>query len=374
MILHTNGLEYDDRIRKEMLTIKSLYPDVYFKIFAIIDSKQGKSEEGTTDYGIDYSIPFLKTRIKYKPATHLFEKAWDFYRTVSPQLKSFDAIWCADFDVVFFILLSRKRKVWDMHELPELFLGSSLKKLMLKYMMSRCKVVVHANDYRLNYLRETQALSNESNQVVIRNYPNFEEGLSEMDDTLNMFKDWKKGAHCVYLQGLNGRTRSAIEAVSAVMMIENCKGVVVGGYPEDCKKELYEKYGSSLDDRIFFTGLVPQQMTPNYIKECSASLVLYQNSSPNNYYCEPNRMYQSIMNDCPVVVGCNPPMKDLVQKYGFGKVLSDDGRNIESISANLEFIINNRENIRKNIKKHKGNISWNQQVSIFHLIIKKLFD
>ena len=44
MILHTNGLEYDDRIRKEMLTIKSLYPDVYFKIFAIIDSKQEKSE------------------------------------------------------------------------------------------------------------------------------------------------------------------------------------------------------------------------------------------------------------------------------------------------------------------------------------------
>lgn len=37
MILHTNGIEYDDRIRKEMLTVMKLYPDIKFKIFAIID-------------------------------------------------------------------------------------------------------------------------------------------------------------------------------------------------------------------------------------------------------------------------------------------------------------------------------------------------
>ena len=26
MILHTNGIEYDDRIRKEMLTVMKIYP------------------------------------------------------------------------------------------------------------------------------------------------------------------------------------------------------------------------------------------------------------------------------------------------------------------------------------------------------------
>ena len=36
MILRTNGLDYDDRIRKEMLTVMSLNSDIKFRIFAII--------------------------------------------------------------------------------------------------------------------------------------------------------------------------------------------------------------------------------------------------------------------------------------------------------------------------------------------------
>lgn len=373
MILHTNGLEYDDRIRKEMLSVKLLYPDVYFKIFAIIDNKQEKSEEGVTDYGIDYSIPFLKTRVKYKPATHLLEKAWDFYKTVSPQLKDFDAIWCADFDVVFFILLSKKRILWDMHELPEIFLGSTLKKKLLKFLMNRCKVIVHANKLRLDYLKEVGALSNEKSQVVIRNYPNFEEGSIETDSKFQDFKNWKAKDQCIYLQGLNSRKRNAIEAVSAVLKIKNCKGVVVGRFPEDCKQELYAKFGKFLDEQIFFTGMVPQQMTPHYIRECSASLILYKNTSPNNYYCEPNRMFQSIMNDCPVVVGCNPPMKDLVEQYRFGTVLPDDGSQIDSIYEALKVVLENNKSLKDKISKNKNCISWEQQMPVFHDIMRKLF-
>ena len=373
MILHTNGLEYDDRIRKEMLTLKQLYPDVYFKIFAIIDNKHDICEDGITDYGVDYTIPILKSRLKYKPATHLVAKAWDFYRTVSPQLKDFDAIWCADFDVVFFILLSNKRIVWDMHELPEIFMGSIWRKLILKYLMKRCKIIIHANENRLNYLRTNNAISNVENHLIIRNFPNFNDKAQETDDTLNTFKMWKGDATCIYLQGLNDRSRSAIEAVTAVMNTKGCKGVVVGKFKDDCKQELYNKYGENLNARIFFTGMVPQQITPHYIKECTASLILYKNTSPNNYYCEPNRMFQSIVNDCPVVVGCNPPMRDLVEQYGFGVVLKDDGRDPVIISKALDYVIENIDPIKENILRNKTCILWEQQIPVFHNIMKTLF-
>ena len=35
LVLYTNGLDYDDRIRKEILSIQKLYSNVSFKIFAV---------------------------------------------------------------------------------------------------------------------------------------------------------------------------------------------------------------------------------------------------------------------------------------------------------------------------------------------------
>ena len=35
LVLYTQGIDYDDRIRKEMLSIMKLYPNVSFKIFAV---------------------------------------------------------------------------------------------------------------------------------------------------------------------------------------------------------------------------------------------------------------------------------------------------------------------------------------------------
>lgn len=374
MILHTTGIEYDDRIRKEMLTMMNLFPDIKFKIFAIIDGKQDKEESGVSDYGVEYYIPFLKTRTKYKPGTHLFAKAWDFYRTVKPMLNGFDAIWCADFDILFFILLCNKPKVWDMHELPTIFLGSSIKQTLLKLLMNKCIVVIHANENRLNYLKSINALSNEDNQLIIRNFPAFDEKAKTTDDIFNAFKVWKGDSQCVYLQGLIDRNRSAIESVSAVMNLSSCKGVVVGNFKNDCLEELQTIYGPELQERIFFTGRVPQQMTPHYIRECSASLVLYKNVRANNYYCEPNRMFQSIMNDCPVVVGCNPPMKELVDRYGFGEVLADDGQDVNSISVAIEKILTNKEHYLDNISKNKEVITWDKQCGIFYQIHNKLFN
>jgi hypothetical protein len=84
MILHTNSIEYDDRIRKEMLTVMKIYPDIRFKIFAIIDGDVNVTEDGVSDYGVEYCIPQLESRTKYKPGTHLLAKAYDFYKTVTP--------------------------------------------------------------------------------------------------------------------------------------------------------------------------------------------------------------------------------------------------------------------------------------------------
>ena len=67
MILYTSGIEYDDRVRKEILTVKQLFPDIEFEIFAILHENNSIHGDFVSDYGIKYHIPFLKTRGFYIP-------------------------------------------------------------------------------------------------------------------------------------------------------------------------------------------------------------------------------------------------------------------------------------------------------------------
>ena len=373
MILHTNGLEYDDRIRKEMETVMKLFPEIKFKIFAIIDGKHDKCESGITSYNIEYEIPFLLSRKKYRPGTHLLQKAWDFYKTVKPKLDDFDAIWCADFDIFFFILCTKKPKVWDMHELPMLFLGNPIKKTFLRFLIKKCQVVIHANIERLNYLKEKKVISDISKHCIVRNYPSIENELLEIEDIIySKFLNWKGESSCAYIQGIGGYARCPEECIDAIMQIKNLKAVVIGSFDNQLKSKLLQKY-PFLEERIFFVGMVPQRFTIMYINKCDVSLVFYRNISPNNYYCEPNRMFQSIMADCPVVVGNNPPMKNLVDRYQFGISLSDDGSNVDNICTAIQIVLTNRDTYVQNIRNNKYVIEWKNQVDEFRTIITNLF-
>lgn len=370
MILHTNGIEYDDRIRKEILTVQKLSPDIKFKIFAIIDGEISMTQEGLSDYGVEYCIPKLESRGKYKQGTHLIAKAYDFYKTVKPMLKDFDALWVANERVVFFVALCNKPIIWDWHEIPTAFLGNPLKKIGLRFLMSRCKAVIHANPQRIEYIDSVGGLGNKKHQFVVRNYPNFNEADNQTDSKYVEFRNWLGDSSCVYLQGATGSARCDSESIEGILALQGLKAVVIGKFDDEVKKEIKAKYGDDFDKRLFFTGMVRQQMTPHYIKACKVSLVLYKNVSANNYYCEPNRMFQSIINDCPVVVGCNPPMKEIVEQYHFGVVLPSDGSRVDDIVMGLKEAIQNRKEFLQNIVDNKDKILWNSQEQVFKDLIE----
>ena len=62
----------------------------------------------------------MKSRTKYKPGTHLLAKAYDFYKTVNPMLKDFDALWVANERVFFFVALDKLNE----KNISAVFIGS----------------------------------------------------------------------------------------------------------------------------------------------------------------------------------------------------------------------------------------------------------
>lgn len=371
LVLYTRGIDYDDRVRKEVTSIQGLYPNVMFKLFAV--EAKNREESGITSYGVPYRIPFLKSREKYPSGTHTLAKAWDFYKTVKKELNNFDAIWCADPETFLFVLLiCGKPILWDLHELPLALMGNPIKKVLFRYLEKKCKVMVHANKERLDYLHQMGFVKQMDKQYYLRNYPQFNEIDSEYDDTFHQFKEWKGDSKCVYLQGLQDAKRADLESIDSVASFPELKGVVVGRIlPEQMERFKAQIGEQVLKERFFFTGQIKQLKTPQYIKECFLSLVFYKKSSPNNWYCEPNRLFQSINNGIPVVVGSNPPMKELVEKYGVGICADTDGSDKDKIVLAIKEAIGNINQLKINLLSSKNNWLWDSQKDTMMQFIEK---
>ena len=227
LVLYTSGIDYDDRIRKEILSIMEMFPNTSFKIFAV--DPKNREEEGMTSYGVSYRIPYLKSRNKYASGTHTLQKAWDFYKTIRKDLIGFDAIWCADPETFIFVLMIHgKPVVWDLHELPLAFMRNPLMKILFKHLESKCNVMIHANNARLQFLYDKGYVKHVDRQFFLRNYPQFNEIDTEYDEMFKRFSDWKGENKCVYLQGLMGPDRADVESIEAVLSIDGLKAVVIG--------------------------------------------------------------------------------------------------------------------------------------------------
>jgi hypothetical protein len=371
LVLYTQGLDYDDRIRKEMLSVMEIYPNVVFKIFAV--ESKNREEEGVTSYGVPYRIPYLKTRDKYPSATHKLAKAFDFYRSIKKDLKKFDAIWCADIETFLFVLFIRKPILWDLHELPSAFMRGTIQKTLFKCLERKVKVMVHANEPRLEYLKELGMIKHPNKQHVLRNYPQFNEIDSEYDNLYQDFVKWKGEDRCVYLQGLSQLDRAPYETVASVLESPGLKAVVIGGFNDSVLKRLNDTYGvETVKQRVFFTGRIKQKKTPQFIHQCFATMVFYQKEDMNNYYCEPNRLFQNLINGNPVVVGCNPPMKDVVERFDVGIVLKSDGTDLNDNKDGLRMLMTNYDHYKVNLKTAKKSLLWDNQNEEIRVIVNEL--
>lgn len=355
------NLENDDRLRKEFTSIKKMYPFIQMKAFAMLGDN--REYEGVTGYGLPFRSVGLKSRDEVSRGSHLIKKSWDYYQAIKNDLKEYDIIWnSGDEPTPALLFIRDKTLFWDLRELPMFLMRSKWKRLVLKHIFSKCKVMIHANQYRIDYLKQNGLITDENKHLVVRNYPEFSAIDPEYDTRYHEVKEWIGGRTCVYLQGLSNDSRASYESLSAVLNVPDICAIVLGTVSEPAKQKIIEQYGKVvIDERICFAGNFKVLKVPQYLALCHLSLVFYKNTSPNNYYCEANRLYQAIDAGLPVVVGENPSMKDVVEKYEVGVSVDTDGSDIKVIEKGINTILKNREVFVKNIKRMKNDIKWESQ-------------
>lgn len=355
IICRTIGLEYDDRIRKECISI-ARHAEV--KIFVTFENNV--EEEGVTSYGIPYQSFKLKSRKNFRSGRFLLIKAFEFYFKVKPKIKGYDLIWAHEEYTFLFPFFAQKDKfIWDLHEIPNLFNRPILRNIF-HYIERKSKYIIHANNHRIDYLISIGLIKSNEKHDYVRNYPDkiFAESVLEPND-FEKFKGWLNNEQYVYLQGLTVADRYPYNSIASILEGTDFKVVVVGTFEDVAAKVKLEiEFKDLLEKRVYFAGRVNQLAIPSFLKDAEFSMVFYDTNDPNNEYCEANRFFQAINFGIPVITGNNVSMAYLVKEYGLGVSLESDGRDLEKIKKGINHLISNIQEYKMSCRRHNDLFIW----------------
>ena len=379
MVINTSGLDYDDRLRKEALSLHRMGCDV--EILAMEYANQA-GQRVVYSY-IPATTIRLRSRQWFARSKGLWLKGPEMYvwflRAILRSKP--DVIWCHNPDlsglVPFFILMRKvgsiQRLIWDQHELPsDRFLRNRLIMRVLAWLFNGCDVIISANEQRKNLLQESLKGILRAPVEVLNNYPDQLFVNSPKGELSEDVKRWLNGGPFVLAQGGAAPDRHFEELVSAVLGLENLKLIVIGWYQEVQVRELADYYGAAFSERVLLTGWIPQMEIVPYIDHSLASIVLYEMTCENTRLCAPNRLYQAVGRGVPVVVGVNPPMLEFVQQRECGVVLSGDGGDVDDIRMGIRRVLSQQEKFRQKTKLCRSNVIWESQRSNIVNIIQDL--
>ncbi|TAI47540.1 glycosyltransferase [Flagellimonas allohymeniacidonis] len=353
-VARTKGLEYDDRIRKECISLSKKHD-----VFIFVNFEDNRQEEGLTSYGTPFKSFKLSSRERLPSAKYLLIKSLEFYFRVYPYLKQYDLVWSHEEYTFMFPLFAKPNGcIWDLHEIPFRFERKGMKQVF-NYIEKKSRKILHANNHRIKYLTEQSVIKHPKKHDYLRNLPDKQFLESTMKD--RNYKDfivWLDGSDYVYLQGLSMPRRHPYNTVEAILNRANLKAIVVGNFDKPTLLRLKEKYGNMLNNRVYFAGLVNQLHIPAYLRKAKFSIILYDIKTPNNRYCEPNRLYQAIIMNVPVVVGKNEPMTEIVESGEYGIAMETDGDDLEEIDKSISILLDNYQYYHQNTKEGVKRLVW----------------
>jgi glycosyltransferase involved in cell wall biosynthesis len=264
-----------------------------------------------------------------------------------------------------------KKIIWDLHELfHESLIKFFVSRSVIRFILNKVDCIIYTNAYRRDYI--LKHLKNREKQFfILNNYTDSMYVNQKQQVCPVSLAKWLDGYQYIIWLGNGSINRNFHVFLNAYTKELQHYKLVILGKPDNAALEYIKS--KNLEGKVYEAFVSPAEML-SFIDNAVFSVVLYKHSSPNNYYCEPNRLYQVTSRGIPVIVGNNPPMKDLVEKYKAGIILKDDGSNlellIEAIKALNENITFFKENLRnKNIPKQ---LSWENQFSDFLTVLENI--
>ncbi len=282
-------------------------------------------------------------------------------------------------------LYSRKKKpvfVYDAHEF-ELGRNSKRSKLQLFFIkllerkaINKSAFTIVVNDSIADELVKIYKLG--ERPVVVRNIPNkwvvdhsvCAETRKELESLFpdcdsNEERKTEEGNNDLLLMyhGAVVPGRDVERLIELVSVNPNVKAVILGNVSDQYKESLIaliSKYGVS--NRVVFHPAVPLVQLWKYVGAVDAGVILARATCKNHLFSLPNKFFENIQSETPVVCPNYPAFKSVVDKYENGLMCVPE--DIDSINNCIEQIRTDKElydQLKKNTLLAKEELNWENE-------------
>ena len=356
LISVTNDLTTDQRVEKTCEVLSEIGYDVL-----LVGRKLKKS------LPIQRNYKTIRFRL-------LFNKGFLFYAEFNIRLFIFllftkkDLLFSNDLDTLLpnYIIgkLQNKKLVFDSHELfseiPELVNKQQVKKVWLfleKTIIPKLQNVITVSDSIKNHYHNLYGIS----PIVIRNIPKIKK-ISQKN-----FEIDAEGKKVILYQGSVNIGRGIELMIDTMALLDEYLFIVIGD--GDILEQLNEKVSNlSLHNKVKFLG----KKTPEELKELTPNatigMSLEEDLGLNYRYALPNKIFDYLHANVPVIVADLPEMRSLIKKHPIGEIL------IERTPKTLAKTIINMTNIsyEKELKTAKKELNWSKEKEKLISIFSKL--
>lgn len=367
-----NNFTADSRVTKEAESLVKLGYAV--AVFAIHETGLEKRERR----GERLLVERIAIRTKEWPKQAVVQLVkwleWAF-RALS-RTRKFDIVHCNDLNTLPVGVLAkwltgnRIKLVYDSHEyaindVPNESRISTALKYALEYTFIGFadRVITVSESIALEYAR----LYRIDKPPVVLNAPRF--AMTAPNDKFRQRFDLPPDTVVFLYQGGLSPGRGIEVILSAFAAFDDGSRVIVfmgnGPLAAQVKKVADSK------SNVFYLPAVSQTELLDYTSSADAGILFYQNNCRNHDLCSPNKMFEYLMAEIPVLVSNLREMRQLVERHGIGIVASNDQPDglAEAIDRFGQL---DREEVRSNIRKFKRKFNWEQQEEVLARIYDAL--
>ncbi|HHU46580.1 MAG TPA: glycosyltransferase family 4 protein [Bacteroidales bacterium] len=282
-----------------------------------------------------HSPPLSPRTYQTKRLHLLFKKGFLFYAEYNLRLFFFllfqkvDILTANDLDTLlpnFLVSKIRRKKIlYDSHEyfcgLPELtgrpFVRSVWQSIE-KFCFPRLPVVTTVSQ-SIATLYDKLYPNRKMKVQVIRNVPTKKDlAITETRTSLNLPVDKK----IVIMQGSINVDRGAEELIQAMLHVENAVLLIIGD--GDVIPELKQLVRSlKLEEKVIFIPRLTPDKLFNYTVLSDIGCSLEKDSNLNYRYCLPNKLFDYLLAQLPVIISDLPEMRNIVETYEVGLILEE---------------------------------------------------
>ena len=130
-------------------------------------------------------------------------------------------------------------------------------------------------------------------------------------------------------------------------------------------------YGARPDDKVIFFGKVPQGELFNLTAGADVGLSIIENVSLSYYYALPNKLFEYIMADVPVIVSNLPQMEEIVKMYKIGITVNPyEKTQIEKALNKLTTDTDFYRSLKQNCRIASEELNWEKEILNLYRVLE----